>query len=190
MAGGRALRVRVEDFEDGVLPMICVATGAPADRRYRTRANATASGWVWLALFAGPIGLVLALVVANAMGASTDGIVPFSDEHQDRVHRRRRTFGWSAIAGLGSMVGALALTSARSTYAPLAFVLLLGGALVLLVAGFLWVNTPGSTKATLEGNGRWVVLAPVSTAFGRAYTEQEERRRSARQREAFEDHSW
>jgi hypothetical protein len=81
------VRVRIEDFEDGVLPSVCVSTGARPDRLYRIGFSRTPVWSVFVALFLFPIGL-LGIPLARSR---TTGYLPFTDEVQERMHRARRT---------------------------------------------------------------------------------------------------
>ena len=40
------VRLRTDDFEDGVVPGLCAGTGGPADRSDVVRATSRAPGWV------------------------------------------------------------------------------------------------------------------------------------------------
>jgi hypothetical protein len=186
MARGRAVRVRIEDFEDGVLPLVCASTGAPADARYGVRATGPSPGWVWLFLLGGPIGWLLAFGLAGTVrSSSTLGMVPFTDAHQDALQARIRRLAWTTVGGVALLVAGLALGgTSGEAFSPLALLFVAVGFALALVAGFLWLHPPGSVKATIEGNGRWVVLTPVAAAFVEGYEAQEARRRQARRLEA------
>lgn len=167
------VRLRIDDFEDGVVPAICAGSGAPADRNYVVRASSRAPGWVWLALLGGPGGLLLALLLSGVFRKATSGYLPYDDGYQDRMRARIRTAG--AVAGFALLGG---------TWGGLALVFFVGGLLTASVGAFFWFNPPGSVGATLDSTVRWVELDNASPAFVRAYEEQEARRRAARRAEA------
>ena len=178
-----SVRVRVEDFEDGVLPLVCVATGAPSDRLYKVEATSRAPGWVWLFLLGFPWGLFLIPLVAGATRKRTWGFVPYTDAHQTVVSRRVRMAAWCAVSGAAALVlGFLLLL--QQGYGVLGFGFAVVGGVAALVGGFLGLNPPGSAGLTLDRTGRWVELDPVSPAFARAYEDQEARRRAARRAES------
>jgi hypothetical protein len=185
MARSSSVRVRIDDFEDGVLPLVCVSTGAPAEHRYRVSATSKTSGAVWLALLAGPVGLVLAVALSSILRRRTEGLLPYTDEQQLRILGRVRTAAWGAVAALGVAVGGfLLMARTEGGFAGLGLLLCALALVVAAFAGFLWLNPPGSAGATIDSTGRWVELDPVAPAFARAYEEQEARRRAARRAEA------
>jgi hypothetical protein len=185
MGRRRAVRVRIEDFEDGVLPMTCVGSGAPADRLYQLRANGSGPGWIWLALLAGPAGILVALLLSSAMRTSAHGWLPFNDGFHRSVMARVHRHGRYALGGLALLVaGLVVVVAAPRTFAPLGLLVLLLGLSIGIVTGYLWSNPPGYVRATVESGGRGVILTPVSDEFADAWWSQEARRQEARRREA------
>jgi len=181
------VRLRIDDFEDGVLPGICAGSGAPADRNYVVRATSRAPGWVWLALLAGPGGLLLVLLLSAVFRKSTTGYLPYDDAYQDRMRSRIRVAGVVAVAGVAAAVAGFAL---GGSYRGLGFLFFVGGLLAASVGAFLWFNPPGSVGLTLDSTVRWVELDNASPAFVRAYEDQEARRRAARRAEAQADRTF
>jgi hypothetical protein len=176
------VRIRIDDFEDGVLPAICAATGAPADRNYEVRATSRASGWVWLALLAGPGGILVALLFSGVFRKSTSGYLPYLDAYQDRMRSRIRIAAVGAGAGVAAALGGFALLG--GTWGGLGLLFFVGGLLAASLGAFFWFNPPGSVGATLDSTVRWVELDNASPAFVRAYEGQEAHRRAARRAEA------
>lgn len=176
------VRLRIDDFEDGVLPGLCAGTGVTADRNYVVRATSRAPGWVWLALLAGPGGVLLVLLLSGVFRKSTTGYLPYADAYQDRMRSGIRVAGGLAGAGAAAAVAGSALLG--GPYRGLGFFFLVGGLLAASVGVFLWFNPHGSVGLTLDSTVRWVELDNASPAFVRAYEEQEARRRAARRAEA------
>jgi len=184
------LRVRVEDFEDGVYPDVCSSSGVEGGTRLY-RADATyRPGWVWLLLLGGPPGFVVAVVLSIVLRRSVPGYVPYAPSVQAAVLRRRNRFAQGFVVALAVFAGSLALSmSSRggtglSGLAALGFVF---GGLGLTITLFFWCYPPGSVGAKLQSNGRWVGLEPVSNAFAFAFEQQESRRRAARRAESAID---
>ena len=181
-----SVRVRIDDFEDGVLPLVCAGSGVPSERRWKVEATSRTPGWVWLFLLAFPWGLLAILVLSAALRKRTPGFVPYTDAHQAAVQGRVRTAAWFAVSGMALVVGGVALLT-QPGFRPLGAVVAAGAAFVTAFSYFLWLNPPGSAGLTLDRTGRWVELDPVAPAFARAYEEQEARRRAARRAEAEAD---
>jgi hypothetical protein len=179
------VRLRIDDFEDGVVPAICAGSGAPADRNYVVRASSRAPGWVWLALLGGPGGLLLALLLSGVFRKSTSGYLPYDDAYQDRMRARIRMAG--AVAGAGAVAAVAGFALLDGTWGGLGLLFFVGGLLTASVGAFFWFNPPGSVGATLDSTVRWVELDNASPAFVRAYEAQEARRRAAR-RAAADSH--
>ena len=172
------VRLRIDDFEDGVVPAICAGSGAPADRNYVVRASSRAPGWVWLALLGGPGGLLLALLLSGVFRKSTSGYLPYRDAYQDRMRARIRTAGAVGVAGVGVAIAGFALLG--GTWGGLGLVFFVGGLLAASIGAFFWFNPPGSVGVTLDATTRWVELDNASPAFVQAYEQPEARRRAAR----------
>ena len=176
------VRVRIEDFEDGVLPDVCVSSGAPADGRSASSISTRTSGWLWLFVFAGPFGIVGALVLASVLRKTAHGRLPYARAVQDRLAERMRTYAWFAVSSIGLFAGGLALAQADG-FGPVGTVVMFGAAFVGAFFVFLWSNPPGSVGGHLDSTGRWVELDPVSPRFAAAYERQEADRRAARRAE-------
>lgn len=176
MAG---VRIRIDDFEDGVLPGICVGSGVETSRNYRVTATSKPPAWIWLFVFAFPWGLVVSFVLAATLRKSTPGFLPYTEPTRAKIDHRIRTSAWAAVGGAASLVVSIPLLTTPG-FRTLGILLAAGGAVAALVGYFLWLNPPGSVGATLDSTGRWIVLDNVSSAFAFAYEQQEARRRAAR----------
>src|SRR5689334_11445957 len=140
-----SIRVRVEDFEDGVYPDVCASSGVEGGTRlYRAEATYR-PGWVWLLLLGGPFGIVVAVVLSFALRRSVPGYVPYQPTVQSTIARQRQRFAAGGLVALGVFAGSLLLSSSSdggtgfSGLAVLGFVV---GGLGLTVALFFWVNPP------------------------------------------------
>ena len=186
------VRIRIDDFEDGLLPGICAASGAPGARLYHADIPSKAPAWVWLLVFAGPAGIVLALLVAQFARKVAHGYVPYADEVQAVLRERSRRYALAVVSCVALFTTVLVLLAtgglgvgSASGFRTLGLVLcgaaLLGG----LVFFFLWCNLPGSVGGNLDSTGRWIELDPVSAGFAAAYEAQEADRRAARRAEVI-----
>ena len=171
--------VRVVDFEDGALPRVCASTGDEATVLREIRALHH-PWWPLLLFFLGPIGWIVALVVASSVSRELSGWVPFSEAANQRMSQSRRTRNQFALGALiGTVVTCLSLALMGRGRVAL-FVGLIG----LLVAAIGWLaaaRPAGSIGASLNPNGRTVDLTGVSARFGERYQDQEARRRAERQ---------
>jgi hypothetical protein len=173
--------VRVEDFEDGVVPPWCVATGEDGGRLRRADARYE-PGWPLVFLVFGPVGFVVALFAISALTRRVDGFLPLTDAAVQRLDRSRRT----ALTLLGGTVvvtvcGMVALFSAEAWPAMWAVGTL--GAAAIALAVWRVARPAGSVTAHLERNFRTVRLKGVHERFAVAYDAQELERRRARRDE-------
>ena len=186
------VRLRIDDFEDGLLPGICASTGAPGARLYHASIPSKAPAWVWLLVLTGPAGILLALLVAQLARKVAHGYVPYTDELQAVLRERSRRYGHAVISCAALFLAVLVLLASdglgaggsrgfQSLGLVLCGVAVLGG----LVFAFLWSNVPGSVGGHLDSTGRWIELDPVSTRFAEAYEAQEADRRAARRAEVI-----
>jgi hypothetical protein len=176
------LTVRVDDFEDGAFPRVCVSSGDPADRPYELTASYKPS-WPVVFLLLGPIGWVIMLVAALGTERKVTGTLPMSDVRHARMCQARRTQRRHALEVVGLTIALAAVLT----------VLDLGTATIVVVAigivatGAFWTASAapkGSVGIKLSRNGRTVELTDVADAFADRYREQEARRRAEREREA------
>ena len=184
------VRIRIDDFEDGLLPGVCASTGRSGARLYHASIPSKAPAWVWLLVLAGPAGILLALLVAQFARSVAQGYVPYTDEVQAVLRARSRRYGLAVISCAALFVTVLVLLASDGLGAgPAAgfrtIGMLLCGAAVLsgIVFAFLWSNLPGSVGGHLDSTGRWIELDPVSPRFAEAYEAQEADRRAARRAE-------
>ena len=180
-----SVRIRIDDFEDGVVPGVCAGTGAPGARLYHVSASSRTPGWAWLGLLAGPAGIVFVFLAGAFLRKTAKGYLPYVDEHQDRMRRRIRVSGGVAAAGVALAVVSL-LPLRTVGFATLGTAGVVVGGLALVIGLFLWANPPGSVGITLDSTGRWVEVDSASPAFTLAYEQQEARRRAARRADALD----
>jgi hypothetical protein len=179
-----SVRVRIDDFEDGVLPAVCASSGAAEARLHRISVSSRAPGWLWLAVFAGPFGILAALVVSAVLRKTAHGYVPYVPEVQARLSQRSHRYAWGLVQSIGAVTAAFVVaTFAGSAFTGIAVAVAVAGVIGIVVFAFLWSYVPGSVGGRLDGTGRWVELFPVSAAFAAAYEDQEARRRAARRDE-------
>lgn len=169
------LAVRIDDFEDGRLPSCCASTGGEPDRLYRIEARYH-PGWPLVFLLLGPIGVVIALVVAAGVSRQVSGLVPLTDDAHQRAVAARRAATEFAVGALVLTV-ALVVALVRLGHGAPAV-----GAGVIGVAVTAWCavsasRPPGSIGASLDRNGRSVHLTDVAPGFAAAYRAQERDRR-------------
>ena len=181
-----SVRIRIEDFEDGLLPGICASSGADGARLYATSLRSKPIPWLLLAIFAGPFGILAAIVLASALRKTVEGYVPYTPKVHAQVQRRVIRCAWGVAQGFGAVVAALVLAVAGpDSFAPIAVIVGIAGLLAFAVFSFLCSNPPGSVGGHLDSTGRWVVLDPVATRFALAYEAQEDDRREARRAEVI-----
>ncbi|MFN2607755.1 MAG: hypothetical protein ABR511_07640 [Acidimicrobiales bacterium] len=175
-----AVRVRTEDFEDGLLPRVCVVSGAPADRLWRVDADHSPR-WPWLLIFLGPPGLVAAIAIVALARREASGYLPFTDSVRAR-RRRALDRAWRWL--LGSAGVAVGGTFAAFSAAPLhavGLVAVAAGAIGVVGSLLVLSDPPGSVLVRPLAGGRWVEVDRPSPAFAAAYESQDARRRAARQ---------
>jgi hypothetical protein len=189
MAG---VRVRIEDFEDGVYPDVCASSGVEGGTRLYRADISSQSRWVWLLVFAGPMGILAALALSGLLRKTASGYVPYTPAVQERLRQRARTFAWVVVGSIGLLLGSgLLAAQGPSAYQGLGALGFIAGTIGVLVFTFLWSHVPGSVGGHLDSTGRWIELEPVSAAFAFAYEQQEARRRAARRAATYEpDDVW
>ncbi len=171
-SGVQVVRVPVDDFVVGDLPMVCVRTGMAADGLvdFESGEDKFQAWWILLLLL-GPLG-VLAIVVLYAMSPTprrVGGSLPMSKAALDAHNRRRRVFTkpW-AVPFAGLALGALVLPVSRSpwigaTGVVILFLGLIGGFVMIATAG--WSYGRNDVGVALDGTGRWVELRNVHPEF-------------------------
>jgi hypothetical protein len=177
--------LRIDDFEDGVLPSVCVVTGEPTER-FRRFDFAHTPGVVFLALLLGPFGILVVIALAASTRRVVGGRLPVSDEAVARGRAWRRR-GWTlVVAG----VAVLCLFAYMfDSFGGAGLLVIGGGAGVVLALAGLWLvaRPPGSVAGRPDRAGRWVTISPASEAFADAYAAQEARRIAARRRAVAAD---
>ena len=172
------VRLRIDDFEDGMLPPVCVSSGAPTATQYIVRAHRQ-PWWPLVFLVLGPVGLPIALVALVGTHRSVSGSLPFDDEVQrtSAASRRVRSSG-AILAFVLTVATVLVAAGAGSTTA--AVVAGLVGALTTVAFWVAAERPRGSVGLQLSREGRWVVARGVSPVFVGAYERQEQARRATR----------
>jgi hypothetical protein len=175
------VRVRMDDFEDGALPMVCASSGQPADRLYTSHVQYSPL-WPFLFLVLFPFGILVTVVLCFVLSRRADGFLPYADAVHRRM-RRSRTAGWIAAA-VGCLMTALGGFGLAGRAIESAFTLLLLVGVVTIIAGLTRAAYPsGSIGGKPDANGRWITLRSLSTEFVVAYEAQERRRRAERRYE-------
>ena len=184
------VRLRIDDFEDGLLPGICSSSGADGARLYRIAVSSRMPGWLWLAVFGGPVGIFAAFVLSGVLRKTAYGYVPYTDEVHNRLRARARRSAQGLATCIAVFCGSFVLSwagpfSGGGGFRGIAFLLAVGAFVVGLVCAFFWANVPGSVGGFLDSTTRWVELGPVSERFALAYEQQEADRRQARRDEVI-----
>lgn len=168
------IELRVDDFEDGVLPRRCASSGAPADGLYRFRATRGA-WWPLLLLLGGPVGVVAMIVVMAMLHGRVDGWLPLSD----RAHAAVRTARRRAVVRLAEVAGAVIVAGgllAWFGWIPAAVAVCLAGSVAVGWCVATVFRPEGSIGVRWARNGRIVTLVDVSDEFAAAYRAQDARR--------------
>ena len=182
-----SVRIRIDDFEDGLLPGICASSGRAGARLYKADISSRGSGWAWLLVFAGPIGIVAALLLTGALKRTAHGYLPYREEVQDVIRLRSRRYAQGLVGSLALLTAAFVLTVASRDFRPLSVLLGVAGVIAAVGFAFFWANVPGSVGGHLDGTGRWIELDPVAPAFAAAYDAQEAHRRASRRDERLNE---
>ena len=177
------VRIRIDDFEDGLVPGICASSGRPGARLYHAEIPSRGAAWVWLLAFAGPVGIVVALILTGVLRKSAQGYLPYREEVQELIRLRSSRYAQGLVASLTLLTAAFVLSVASRDFRPLSVLLGIAAVVGAMGFGFFWINVPGSVGGHLDGTGRWIELDPVAPAFAAAYEAQEARRRAARRDE-------
>lgn len=173
------MRIRRDDFEDGILPEVCVHTGGLADRNYAFHATWSPS-WPLALVLLGPVGWVLAFVLIRSQRREAHGYLPYSDAgHAVLVARRHRAIEAALVSAVVATGGA-AWALADLAIPAVGFTLLILGVIGVAAGGSFASTVPGSVTIRPDDSGRWVTVKPVHPAFADAYGKQGERRRAQR----------
>jgi len=173
------VEVRRDDYEDGVLPQLCVLTGAPAEVLLDHRSRSGGGAVTLLLLLLGPLGVVAMIVVDRLLEVEARGQLPVSRAAMaERTAARHRA---NAVARVGAVVavagvGVAVLAGSSLRLAGLAAAV---AGLVVVVVAFGWPAWSG-VQGRPDRAGRTVTLVGVSAQFARAYRAQDERRAEAR----------
>jgi len=176
MAG---VELRRDDYEDGVLPQVCVFTGAPAEVLVEHRSRQGAGAWIVLLLLLGPVGVLAMLVVDRMLQVEARGLLPMTHAAlAERTAARRR---WNVVALAGAVAVAAGLAVALTAGAEVRGVGLVAAGIGVIVAVGAWA-APAFTGVTgrPDRTGRTVRLSGVAPEFARAYRAQDERRAEVR----------
>ena len=175
------VKVFVDDAVTGRLPDVCARDGVIAHGRLvctTSVGGSTFAGVLWiLLLLAGPIGWIVAAVLASRGGEELSVELPYSDEAYERMraHRRLRNVGLLVLclgfAGMFVLDAQFPLSDLGWAFAALVPI---GGLATYVVARFrLWQERIG---ITLDGSRRWVTLSNVHPSFARACDDVQRRR--------------
>jgi hypothetical protein len=180
------VRIRIDDFEDGVLPPVCASSGRDGARLYASEISSKTPPWLFLLIFGGPMGIVAALVLASVLRKSANGYLPYAVEVQDRMRLRARLATRWFVGSIALLVCGLVLATAAEGFGALGAVIMGIAALSAVVAAFLYSNLPGAVGGQLDSTARWIELDPVNARFAAAYEAQEAARRAARRDEILD----
>ncbi len=137
----------------------------------------------WLLVFLGPLGWLALLIAALVRDHETLTVrLPYSDAAYAELAsaiRAKRTFGWSALAGLVTAVVVLVGHTFTARAASAALAVIAAGAAVAWVSELLRVRRAGVGVA-LDASRRWVTVSRVSDDFARAVDRRDEERRAHR----------
>ena len=178
------MRVSIDDFEDGIVPMVCASSGRPAAGLYRIRLIRTPM-WPLLLVLLGPLGWIAIPIACYFSRTTVVGYLPFTEAAQQRMRIARRHA--LQLAGLSAAVGVVLVINAAGYGQTLLGWAGLGSLVVALA--FLWRagRPPGSVGGRPEPGHRWVTVTSVSAEFAAAYTHQLEADRLARRQVARHD---
>lgn len=151
--------ISAEEFTEGHLPMVCVATGGPADRLYRVEAVFDPQTmWVF--------GFVLTRLLFTRR--VLQGRLPFADAYQARARRSRFTRRRLAVVAACVTAAATWILSAAGAPAAAGGGVLAG--VVVTMGVYFWSDRPPAGVAVnLSRDGTSVTLARVSGGFADAY---------------------
>lgn len=174
------VRVRWEDYEDGVLPEVCVRTGAPADVLVGHRSARGVAGWgIVLLLFLGPVGLVAWAILDRLVRREVKGLLPASRAAIEASAAARHRWDRVVVAGLVvAVAGGLVAVLAEGPLTGLGGIAVAVGVVAAIVGWF--APAFAQVQGTPERGDRWIELVGVSPAFARAYEAQDARRAQRR----------
>jgi hypothetical protein len=174
------ITIRIDDFEEGLLPDRCVVSGRPAPTHYIVRAHRQ-PWWPLAFLLLGPVGWLVVLIVLAGTHRSVAGSLPFDEEVQrtSATSRRARWLGAIVSAVTGASV---VLVAGGAGYTDVA---VLGGLAGLITTAGFWLAAQrprGSIGLKLSRDGRFVIVRGGAPEFASAYERQEQVRRADRRR--------
>ncbi len=171
----QVVRVPVDDFVVGDLPMVCVAAGLPADGLvdFESRETKFQGWWVFL-LVLGPLGLLaiaFLYAVSDAPGR-VGGSLPITESALAAYNRRSRILARSwLVPVVGLVIGASVLPVSQTTWIDgTAMGILAAGLIggVVMAAGAGWSRDRNDVGVALDGTGRWVEIRNVHPNFAAA----------------------
>jgi hypothetical protein len=195
--GPASVRLPVDDFVVGDVPMICVRTGAEADGLVDIESSESGFRLWWLFLLVlGPVGIfaIVVLALATPRDRRVGGSVPMTHEALAAQNRLIGIGNWAWAVPIVAFAGGAGLLMAPTvngySLAGLGLGLLgfglMGGFVALLVMSAL--ASRRTVQVRLDGSGRWVELRNVHPRFAAAVDAQTRRRhRAARARRERHD---
>jgi hypothetical protein len=170
--GEHTVTVPADYFEEGLLPGICVVTGAPATSNLRRRFSTT-PGWVGCLFFISWLALLVAVVATRR---SASGYLPVCNAVAIRVrHRHAVAIRLTVVAVLAwiAVIPVAAIPALAPVASPVVLALAGAGLAALLgspVASILEAAALGiQGRVVVDGFGVcWVQLRGVHPAFSRA----------------------
>ena len=177
------VRVRVEDFEDGAFPPVCVVSGRRCESttpiELPVATSPTKAAMIAVLVFG-----LLAFLFANRP-KPVRGYLPVLQESLDAIRRRRRQ---GTLLSVGSLLALLPVAILSGDLADGVVKLLMLTCFAGIFVGLYWYLRPkGAPGAALDPTLRWLELFPVSDEFAAAYTALEDQRRTERQRHLAND---
>lgn len=136
------ITVAYDALERGQFPPVCCRTGDHTDHYVRLRFTDT-PGWTWVLL---PFG-VLPFIVARLFVTTTyDGVLPLSQEAENRIKALARAALVAGVAGVASIVAGLLTSGSGLAVIGLA---LLGVGVVCVIAGT--IASPDTKRDVARG---------------------------------------
>ncbi len=175
--------MRRDDYEDGVFPLLCAYSGAPADGLVSHRVRRSAGPWIFLLVFLGPIGWVAMVVIDRVLLVEAHGVLPASSRALEARRAAKRQWNGVLALGLAGVAAGALVLAVASNLGGFGVVVVIGGVLVALL-GYLGPAI-GGVGGQPDRTGRTVTLTAVSPELAEAYRAQDHRRAARRRAELW-----